>query len=103
MINKMTKFTEIMGVSPESKVLEYFLEWENIDVTMTDIVRASKVGKARAYEVLEKLQKKGIIAKTRKIGVSKLYKLNSKSKIAEKSKELLKTILKESVKKDLKK
>lgn len=102
MDDKMSKFTEIMGKSPETKVLEYFLLWGgNVDVTITDIVRASKVGKARAYGILEKFQRRGIIMKTREIGICKLYKLNDKSKIVIKSKELLKTILKESARKDL--
>lgn len=102
MTQKMSKFTEIIGTSPESKVLEYFLEWGGeVDVNITDIVRASRVGRARAYGIIDKFSKKGIIHPTRKVGASQLYKLNLNSDVVKKSRELFRTILRTSARKEI--
>lgn len=99
----MSIFRELVGTSPESKVLEYLLIWgDNTDITTNDVINYAKIGKERAYQIIEKFKKIGLIVETRSIGKAKLYKLNSKSNLAKSSREFLTKVLKISAKKKAK-
>ena len=97
-----SKFNDVIGISPESKILNYFLHWgDEFDINISDVVNAAKVGRARALEVVGRFVDIGILTQTRKIGSSRLYKLNTNSEIVKKASKLMNTILVESMKRDL--
>jgi hypothetical protein len=94
---KTSLFREVVGTSPTSKVLEYLLAWEGMDLTITDIVRGSEIGRAQAYYVIDNLKSKGIIKKSRKVGASNFYILDKKNAMVKALKRIFKVIIKESL------
>lgn len=74
-----TKFCDIFGYSPESKILEYLLEVREEKLTFNDIVNAIGVNRKRAYEILKFYLKSNIIEKSDKIKQIQFYKLNVKN------------------------
>jgi len=86
---KKTRFIKIVGETPESKVLEYFIRFgveERIN-TIADIMEYAHVGKSRLYEVLNNLVKVKLITKGKIIGRSHTFNVNKKSPIFIKAKE----------------
>mgnify|MGYP001560456806 CR=1 FL=1 len=81
-------FIEFMGDSPQIKVLDFLLTEKNIDFSISDLARNSKIGRATLYRVWGDLIKNKLIIKTREIGKAKLYKLNTKNPFVEKLIEL---------------
>ena len=80
-IKTISLFKQVMGISPTMKIIEYLLEWEGYDITITDIARGASVNRNNTYIIIENLRKQGIIKMTRTIGTSKFYELNRKNKI----------------------
>lgn len=72
---------EILGISPTIKVLEYLSKWKGHDLTLTDIVKGARIGRAVAYEIIANLKKRGVIKQTRIIGKVKFYVLDKSSTI----------------------
>ncbi len=75
-----TKFCDLIGYSPESKIIEYLLEIREMDFTFNDIVTVIGVNRKRAYQILGLHLKQGIVEKSRKIKYIQFYKLNRKDK-----------------------
>ena len=73
---KKTIFQEIMGTNPRIKVLEYLLEWNRYDLTISDIARGSKISRNKATEIINELTKKNILVNTRNIGQGQFYLMN---------------------------
>ena len=76
-----TAFLEIFGASPELKVLDFLIVNEDFDYSMTDIAEQSEVGYSTLKLFWNRLEKEGIVTKTRTVGKAKLYKLNMKNSI----------------------
>lgn len=91
-------FKEVMGISPTMKVIEYLLEWEGFDLTITDIARGAKISRNNAYEIISILEEKGILKQTRKIGTSRFYILNRENKITKSLSSLFENIINEDIK-----
>lgn len=71
-----TIFCDFFGYSPESKILEYLMEFGEIGFTFNDVVTSVGLNRQRAYIILRRLLVKGIIRKGKKVKNSQLYKLN---------------------------
>ena len=97
MTNEKSLFQEVVGSSPNVKVIEYFLEWRGFDITMTDINRGSGVSRTTLYKVLENLTSKGIIENTRKVGTAEFYKMNKKHQITKSLIKLFNSIIKHNL------
>lgn len=67
---------EYFGSSPYVKVLDFLIQGQEFDYSMTEIARGSNVGWSSFTRVWGKLLDKGIIIPTRTIGNAKLFKLN---------------------------
>jgi predicted transcriptional regulator len=80
-------FTEIVGMSCESKVLEYFCEWDEMELTLSDIVKGCSLGRSQAYRVTNSFMKKGIIVSKSKGGAT-YYIFNTRNVMSCKIKEL---------------
>lgn len=69
-------FIELFGDYPTVRLLDYLLTERNLDFSITDMAKNSRVGRATLYRLWRHLIKNKIIVHTRTIGRAKLYKLN---------------------------
>lgn len=72
-------FVEYFGSSPYVKVLDFLIQGQAFDYSMTEVARGAEVGWSAFTRIWEKLLNKEIITATRTIGNAKLFKLNKKN------------------------
>lgn len=72
-------FVEYFGSSPYIKVLDFLIQGQEFDYSMTEVARGAGVGWSAFTRIWQKLLEKGIIVPTRTIGNAKLFKLNKKN------------------------
>jgi len=76
---KKTVFIEIFGSNPIMKVLDFLITFQAFDYPLTEIAKNSEVSYSTLQTFWEKLEKNKIVIKTRRVGKSDLYKLNTKN------------------------
>ena len=74
-----TIFVEIFGSNPIARVLDFLITFQLFDYPLTEIARNSGVSYSTLQTFWEKLERNCIVIKTRRIGKSDLYKLNTKN------------------------
>jgi hypothetical protein len=74
-----TIFGEVFGSNPVIKVLDFLITFQLFDYPLTEIARNSGVSYSTLQTFWEKLEKNCIVIKTRRVGKSDLYKLNTKN------------------------
>ena len=72
-------FLTSFGRSPESRVIDLFLDNPLFDLSRKEIIEAIGMAKVTLYRVLPLIEESGIIVPSRKIGRAQLYKLTSES------------------------
>lgn len=72
-----TVFVEIFGSNPITKVLDFLITFQTFDYPLTEIAKNSGVSYSTLQTFWEKLEKNNIIIKTRRVGKSDLFKLNT--------------------------
>jgi len=72
-------FIEIFGNNPIMKVLDFLITYQLFDYPLTEIAKNSKVSYSTLQTFWEKLEINGIVIKTRRVGKSDLYKLNTEN------------------------
>jgi len=72
-----TVFIEFFGSNPIMKVLDFLITYQLFDYPLTEIARNSGVSYSTLQTFWEKLEKNKIVVKTRRVGKSDLYKLNT--------------------------
>ena len=72
-------FVEYFGSSPCVKVLDFLMQGQDFDYSMTELARGAGVGWSAFKKIWGKLLEKGIITQTRAIGNAKLFKLDRKN------------------------
>ncbi len=72
-------FREYFGDSPYIRILDFLIEGQEFDYSMTEIARGSGVGWSVFTKVWARLLEKNIITQTRTIGNAKLFKLNKEN------------------------
>ena len=77
-------FVEYFGSSPYVKVLDFLIQGQEFDYSMTEIARGAEVGWSAFTRIWKKLLEREIILPTRTIGNAKLFKLNKKNPFVEK-------------------
>ena len=77
-------FIEYFGNSPMIKVLDFLIQGEDFDYSMTEIAKNSEVGWSAFSVVFKQLLEKEIIKPTREIGNAKLFKLNTENPAVQK-------------------
>jgi hypothetical protein len=75
-------FCEIYGVSIRNRILEFILVKNDSDFAVSDIPEFLGISKPKAYEVIYDFEEKGYIIKTRLIGKTQLYKLNTENPVS---------------------
>jgi|SRR3989339_912393 len=74
-----TIFIEVFGNNPVVKVLDFLINFQLFDYPLTEIARNSGVSYSTLQAFWDKLERNNIVLKTRRIGKSDLYKLNTKN------------------------
>jgi len=72
-----TVFIEFFGSNPIMKVLDFLITYQLFDYPLTEIARNSGVSYSTLQTFWVKLEKNKIVVKTRRVGKSDLYKLNT--------------------------
>jgi len=74
-------FLQYLGDNPKIRILDFLMDNFALDFSLPQIAEGSKVAYTTLIDLLPKIIKQGIIIETRKIGKSKLYKINIDSPI----------------------
>jgi len=90
-------FVEFFGDYPIIRVLDFLLENEIFDYSRKDIAKYSDVSWNTLEKFFEKLVKKEIVIKTRKVGKSDMYKINLENPIVQKLMDIDKRLMLESI------
>jgi len=72
-----TIFIEIFGNNPIIKVIDFLITFQLFDYPLTEIAKNSGVSYSTLQTFWDKLERNNIIIKTRRVGKSDLYKLNT--------------------------
>lgn len=72
-----TIFIEVFGSNPIMKVLDFLITFQQFDYPLTEIARNAEVGYSTLLAFWPKLEKNKIVIKTRRVGKSNLFKLNT--------------------------
>lgn len=70
-------FVEIFGNNPVIRVLDFLITFADFDYPMTEIAKNSGVSYSTLQIFWPKLEKNNIVIKTRRVGKSDLFKLNT--------------------------
>jgi hypothetical protein len=70
-------FLEVFGNNPAMKVLDFLITFQLFDYPLTEISKNSGVGYSTLQTFWGNLEKNKIVVKTRRVGKSDLYKLNT--------------------------
>ncbi len=70
-------FVEVFGNNPIIKVLDFLITFADFDYPLTEIARNAGVSYSTLQTFWEKLERNKIVIKTRRVGKSNLYKLNT--------------------------
>jgi|SRR3989344_1934388 len=70
-------FIEIFGSNPVMKVLDFLITFQLFDYPLTEIARNSGVGYSTLQSFWNNLERNNLVIKTRRVGKSDLYKLNT--------------------------
>ncbi len=79
MIKEQTIFLEVFGDNPMMRVLDFLITFQLFDYPLTEIAKNSKVSYSTLKTFWDKLERNNIVIKTRRVGKSDLYKLNTKN------------------------
>src|SRR3989344_3413349 len=74
-----TIFVEVFGNNPVIKVLDFLITFQLFDYPLTEIAKNSEVSYSTLQTFWEKLERNKIVIKTRRVGKSDLFKLNTKN------------------------
>ncbi len=72
-------FHEIFGDSPQVKVIDLLITQDDLEYTKKEIAECAEVGRSTLYTFWDTLERYEIVKKTRRIGNTWLYKINSDS------------------------
>ena|SRR3989344_2642271 len=68
---------EVFGNNPTIKVLDFLITFSDFDYPLTEIAKNSRVSYSTMQTFWYKLEKNNIVIKTRRVGKSDLFKLNT--------------------------
>jgi predicted transcriptional regulator len=72
-----TVFIEVFGNNPVMKVIDFLIGFQLFDYPLTEIAKNSGVSYSTLQTFWDKLEKNNLVIKTRRVGKSDLYKLNT--------------------------
>lgn len=78
-MDQETIFIEIFGKNPLIRVLDFLITYQAFDYPLTEIAKNAGVSYSTLQAFWDKLEKNNIVIKTRRVGKSDLFKLNTKN------------------------
>jgi len=72
-----TTFIEVFGESKNIKVIDFLMTFQLFDYPLTEIAKNSGVSYSTLQTFWNNLEKNNIVVKTRRVGKSDLFKLNT--------------------------
>ena len=72
-----TVFREVFGASPLIKVLDFLITYQLFDYPLTEIAKNAGVSYSTLQTVWPNLVKNNLVVKTRRVGKSDLFQLNT--------------------------
>ncbi|PIN69979.1 hypothetical protein COV93_03325 [Candidatus Woesearchaeota archaeon CG11_big_fil_rev_8_21_14_0_20_43_8] len=91
-MEEISSFRIVFGNAPIVKVIDFFLDNQEFDYSLTDIAKNSDIGWSTLHLFWDKLTSLGIVKKTRRIGRAELYILNTTNPIVKQLIELDKIV-----------
>src|SRR3989344_3318658 len=70
---------EVFGNNPVMKVLDFLITFQSFDYPTTEIAKNSGISYSTLQTIWNKLVRNNIITKTRRVGKSDMYRLNTKN------------------------
>lgn len=70
---------EVFGNNPIIKVIDFLITYQLFDYPLTEIAKNSEVSYSTLQTFWDKLEKNKIVVKTRRVGKSDLFKLNTEN------------------------
>ncbi|MBS3128852.1 helix-turn-helix transcriptional regulator [Candidatus Woesearchaeota archaeon] len=74
-----TTFIEIFGHNPAMKVLDFLITYQLFDYPLTEIAKNAGVSYSTLQSFWHNLERNNLVIKTRRVGKSDLYKLNTQN------------------------
>ena len=74
-----TVFVQVFGKNPVIKVLDFLIGFQSFDYPLTEIAKNAGISYSTLQAFWDNLVKNRIVIKTRRVGKSDLYKLNTKN------------------------
>jgi len=72
-----TIFIEVFGNNPVMKVLDFLITFQLFDYPLTEIAKNSEVSYSTLQTFWSNLERNNIVVKTRRVGKSDMFKLNT--------------------------
>jgi len=94
-----TLLIKCLGNSPALRIIDFFVDNKLFDYTKNEIIENLNMGRATFFKYWKELEKFSVFKVTRKIGKSKLYKLNEENEVVQKLIMLDSVLCKEAMKK----
>jgi predicted AAA+ superfamily ATPase len=88
-MNDKTILVETFGNSPIIKIIDFFIDNPLFDYSKEELIKDLGISKVTFYKYFSILESNGIVEVTRKVGKAKMYKLNERSEVTKKIKELV--------------
>ena len=79
--NRESAILTLFGSSPNTRILDLFLDNPLFEFTRNEIIEALGMAKTTLYSTLPGIEEAGVIVETRQIGKASLYRLNSESPV----------------------
>jgi DNA-binding transcriptional ArsR family regulator len=70
-------FTAFFGETPRNRLLDFLGDHPTSDYTITEMAEKSGISRPTVYDELPDLEETGLVVQTRKVGQSRLFKLNT--------------------------
>ncbi|MEM2130893.1 MAG: hypothetical protein QXM96_04055 [Candidatus Woesearchaeota archaeon] len=83
-LKEKSSFVLVFGDTPLVRLIDFFLDNQEFDYTLSDIARNSNISWTTLHIYWKTLIKLNIVKKSREIGRAKLYMLNKKSPLVKK-------------------
>ena len=94
---EQSAFLELVGDTPFTRLLDFFITGRNFDYTLTDLARKAGVSWTTLNRIFPKLVERNMVVMVRQVGMAKLYKLNMGNILVLKMVELYNAVLAEKL------
>lgn len=87
-MDEKSSFVMVFGESPMVKVIDFLIDNQEFDYSLTEITRNAGIGWTTIHHFWYSIVKLNIVKRTRRIGRAELYKLNKDNQLVQKLLEI---------------